>query len=87
MVIVATGDAKRMDEELSSVVHKLRDLLDPDAIFVLIATRGGVQLIARSNSDNIDVAQIAANFGGGGTSAPRQALSKTNRWRKPRRAD
>ena len=66
MVIVATGDAKRMDEELSSVVHKLRDLLDPDAIFVLIATRGGVQLIARSNSDNIDVAQIAANFGGGG---------------------
>lgn len=65
-IIVATGDAKGMEEELSSVVHKLRDLLDPDAVFVLITTRGGVQLIARSNSDNIDVAQIAANFGGGG---------------------
>ncbi len=65
-IIIATGDAQEMEEELSSVVHKLRDLLDPDAVFVLITTRGGVQLIARSNSDNIDVARIAAHFGGGG---------------------
>ena len=65
-IIVGTGEAKDMDEELSSIAHKLRDLLDPDALFLLITTRGGVQMIARSNSDNIDVAGILANFGGGG---------------------
>ncbi len=65
-VIVACGDAQEMEEELSTVAHKLRDLLDPDALFVLIQTRGGVQLIARSTSENIDVSQVAAYFGGGG---------------------
>jgi len=65
-IIIAQGDARGMDEELSSVVHKLRDLLDPDALFVLVATRNGVQLIARSTSDFVDVAEIAAYFGGGG---------------------
>ncbi len=65
-IIITTGDAREVEEELSTVAHKLRDLLDPDALFVLIRTRGGVQLIARSTSDNIDVAQVAVYFGGGG---------------------
>ena len=65
-IVIAVGDAQEMDEELSSIAHKLRDLLDPDALFVVVNTRGGVQLIARSTTDNIDVAVVAANFGGGG---------------------
>ncbi|MCK4899024.1 MAG: CBS domain-containing protein [Anaerolineales bacterium] len=65
-VIIACGDASSLDEELSTIAHKLRDLLDPDALFLLVTTRGGVQLIARSTSDNIDVADVAAHFGGGG---------------------
>lgn len=65
-IVIACGDAQGMDEELSTIAHKLRDLLDPDALFVLVATRGGVQLIARSTTDQIDVAAIAAHFGGGG---------------------
>ncbi|MBN2547870.1 MAG: CBS domain-containing protein [Anaerolineales bacterium] len=65
-VVMACGDALEMDEELSSIVHKLRDLLDPDAIFIVVTTRSGVQLIARSTTDNIDVSTILANFGGGG---------------------
>ncbi len=65
-VIITSGDASEMDEELSTIAHKLRDLLDPDALFLLIATRGGVQLIARSTNDQINVAEIAAHFGGGG---------------------
>ena len=48
------------------MAHKLRDLLDPDALFVLVDTRGGVQLVARSTSSNINVAEIAEQFGGGG---------------------
>ncbi|MBP1701541.1 MAG: tRNA nucleotidyltransferase [Chloroflexi bacterium] len=65
-IIVAWTDAQGMDEELSTVAHKLRDLLDPDALFVLVTTRGGVQMIARSNSEHIDVAEILSGFGGGG---------------------
>jgi tRNA nucleotidyltransferase (CCA-adding enzyme) len=65
-VVITTGDAQDMDEELSTIAHKLRDLLDPDALFVLVTTRGGVQLIARSTSDQIDVSEFVAHFGGGG---------------------
>lgn len=65
-IIVACGDARETDEELSTIAHKMRDLLDPDALFLLLTTRGGVQLIARSTTDNIDVAEVAARFGGGG---------------------
>jgi len=65
-IVIAVGDAQDMDEELSSIAHKLRDLLDPDALFLVVSTRSGVQLIARSNTDNIDVAVVVANFGGGG---------------------
>jgi tRNA nucleotidyltransferase (CCA-adding enzyme) len=65
-IVVARTQAEETDEELSSITHKLRDLLDPDAIFVLAATHGGVQLIARSTSDHIDVSAITAQFGGGG---------------------
>lgn len=76
-VIVAQGNALGLDEELSTIAHKMRDLLDPDALILLIKIRGGVQLIARSTSDEIDVAQIAAHFGGGGHFRAAAALIKT----------
>ncbi len=65
-IVLAGGDAREMDEELSSLAHKLRDYLDPDALFLLVKTRSGVQMIARSTTDNIDVAEIVGHFGGGG---------------------
>jgi tRNA nucleotidyltransferase (CCA-adding enzyme) len=65
-VVLVCGDAQDINEELSSVAHKLRDLLDPDALIMLVKTRGGIQLIARSTSDHIDVGILAANYGGGG---------------------
>jgi tRNA nucleotidyltransferase (CCA-adding enzyme) len=73
-IVISCGNAEEVDEELSTIAHKLRDLLDPDALFLLIKTRGGVQLIARSTSDNIDVSQISAHFGGGGHSRAAAAL-------------
>lgn len=73
-VVVACGDATHMDEELSTLAHKLRDLLDPDALILLIATQGGVQLIARATTEYVDVAQLAAHFGGGGH--PRAAAAR-----------
>jgi tRNA nucleotidyltransferase (CCA-adding enzyme) len=73
-VVVVTGDARQLDEELSTLAHKLNDLLDPEALFLLVETRGGVQLIARSSSDHIDVAAITNRFGGGGHDRAAAAL-------------
>lgn len=73
-IFIACGDAQDVDEELSSVTHKLRDLLDPDALFVLMKTRSGIQMIARSTDDHIDVAEIVARFGGGGHERAAAAL-------------
>lgn len=75
-ILIACGNAHGLDEELSTVAHKLRDLLDPDALFMLITTRGGVQMIGRSTSDHIDVAEITARFGGGGHSRAAASLIK-----------
>ncbi len=65
-IIIACGDAHEMEEELSTIAHKLRDLLEPDALFLLVKIRGGIQLIARSTNDNINVAEIVGHFDGGG---------------------
>ena len=65
-IVIAQVDVGEMDEELSTVAHKLRDIVEGDALFVLAKIKSGVQLIARSTSDSIDVALIANQFGGGG---------------------
>lgn len=75
-IVIACGDAQDVDEELSTIAHKMRDALDPDALFILVTTRGGVQLIARSTNDNIDVAQISDYFGGGGHERAAASLIK-----------
>ncbi len=73
-VVITCGDAEKMEEELSTVAHKLRDLLDPEALFMLVTTKGGVQLIARSTNDDIDVSKITDHFGGGGHERAAAAL-------------
>ena len=79
-ILIAPGDARDMDEELSTIAHKLRDLIDPDAIILLVNIQGGVQLIARSTSDDIDVSKIAKHFGGGGHQRAAAALIKLEDW-------
>jgi len=52
--------------EVSSVAHRLRDLLDSAALFVVVEMPTGTLLVARSTVDAIDVGAIARLFGGGG---------------------
>lgn len=73
-VIVTIGDAGDMNEEIASVAHKLRDLLEPDALFLLVRTNEGVRMVARSTTDRIDVGEIAIAFGGGGHARAASAL-------------
>jgi len=65
-VMIGCIDAGDIDEELSSIVHKIRDNYEPDALFVVVKLRSGLQMVARSTTDNIDVGKIAEYFGGGG---------------------
>lgn len=65
-IILATADASQGEEELSSLAHKLNDLLEPDGLVLAIQTGGGVQLIARSTTDAVRMDVLMADFGGGG---------------------
>ena len=43
-IVLACGEIIDANEEISTLAHKLRDLFDPDALFVLVSTNEGVRL-------------------------------------------
>ena len=73
-IVISASEAPNLNEEISSIAHKLRDLLDPDALFLLVGTVEGVRLVARSTTDRVNVAEVAARFGGGGHDRASAAL-------------
>ncbi len=77
-IIISCAEALDMNEEISSIAHKLRDLLDPDALLLFVHTVEGIRLVARSTSDQVDVSKIAQHFGGGGHQRAAAALIQTN---------
>ncbi len=77
VILIATADASEMNEEISSIAHKLRDLLDPDGLFLLVKTNEGIRIVARSTSDQVNVAKAMNPFGGGGHERAASALIDT----------
>ncbi|HZK17569.1 MAG TPA: CBS domain-containing protein [Anaerolineaceae bacterium] len=73
-ILVASADAFDLNDEISSVAHKLRDFMDPDGIVLVVSTRQGVRLVARSTTDNLDVGLLARHFNGGGHKRASSAL-------------
>ena len=72
---ITTADAPDdFEDEISSVAHRLREILNPAALFVLVELKNGVQLVARSTADQIDVSLVAEALGGGGHSRAAAAL-------------
>ncbi len=65
-VVIAAAKAPAFMDELSTLAHKLRDLYDPAALFILVGLDGHIQMVARSATDAVDVGRIAASLGGGG---------------------
>jgi tRNA nucleotidyltransferase (CCA-adding enzyme) len=65
-VMIAVAQADGYVEEISTLAHKLRDLFEPDALFLAVAMEDHTQLVARSTTNAIEVDAIAAHFGGGG---------------------
>ena len=74
VILIAQADATGMNEEVSTIAHKIRDLLDPDGLFLIIRSGDGIRIVARSTSDQVDVARVAALFGGGGHERAASAL-------------
>ncbi|MDX2159786.1 MAG: CBS domain-containing protein [bacterium] len=58
--------------ELSAIAHRLRDTLDPAALFLLARMpqheRTVAHLVCRSTDDAVDAGEIAQTYGGGGHS-------------------
>ncbi|MBI4928523.1 MAG: CBS domain-containing protein, partial [Anaerolineae bacterium] len=75
-ITIAAVEALEMTEEISSIAHKIRDLIDPSALFLIAHTVDGLRLVARSTTDQVDVSGIAAHFGGGGHERASAALVK-----------
>jgi tRNA nucleotidyltransferase (CCA-adding enzyme) len=73
-IVIAAESAPDFTEGLSTLAHKLRDLLEPAALFMFVALDGRIQLVARSTTDDIDVASVARHFGGGGHTRAAAAL-------------
>jgi tRNA nucleotidyltransferase (CCA-adding enzyme) len=65
-IVVACAEAHDLEEEVSTLAHKLRDLLEPSALFLLVDLGPHIQLVARSTIDDINVAEVARCFDGGG---------------------
>ena len=74
LVVAAAEAPAEFDDEISSVVHRLRDVLLPAGLFVLVQLRDDVQLVARSASDEVDVSVVAGGLGGGGHSRAAAAM-------------
>lgn len=73
-IIIATACPQAITEEISSIAHKIRDLLEPDGLFILVATDEGYRLVLRSTTDQLNVAAVATRFGGGGHDRAAAAL-------------
>jgi tRNA nucleotidyltransferase (CCA-adding enzyme) len=73
-VIVAAAGIGDYVEEVSTVAHRLQDLLEPDALFVLVEQNDHIQMVARSTSDAVDVGALVEQFDGGGHSRAAAAL-------------
>jgi len=75
-VIISYADAPELEDEVSSIAHKIVDFFDPEGLFIFANTHEGIRLVARSTTDQIDVAEITSFYNGGGHSKAAAALIK-----------
>ena len=75
-ILLATSSYDRYRGDLAGVVHKLAELEGLDAVVAAIAMEEKVEIIGRSRRPEIDVAQVARAFGGGGHAVAASASVK-----------
>ncbi len=72
-VVVAKVSSKTYVSDFAVLVHKLREMERCDVLFVLARMEDRVYLVARSRKPEVDVGDIAREFGGGGHSSAASA--------------
>ena len=65
-IVVTAAGAENYVGDLAILVHKLRDMENPEAIFAVVRMEDRIHLICRSRVDEVNVGDIASEFGGGG---------------------
>jgi tRNA nucleotidyltransferase (CCA-adding enzyme) len=78
-VVIGLATVDHYVEEISTLAHRLRELYQPDALFILVGMVDHVQMVARSTTDAIDVGRISEFFGGGGHFRAAAALIKNKK--------
>ncbi len=68
--------AMEESQDISHIAHKIMDVIDTDALFVIIGMADKLLIIGRSNLPEIDVGAILTAFGGGGHWAAGSATIK-----------
>jgi tRNA nucleotidyltransferase (CCA-adding enzyme) len=75
-VVIGMAHVDHYVEEISGLASRLRDLYQPEGLFILVQMPDHLQMVARSITDDINVGQIAEHFGGGGHPRAAAALIK-----------
>ena len=75
-IVLARVSRKTYISDFAVLVHKLREMENIDVLFVLARMEDRVYLVARSRRREVDVGEIAKEFGGGGHSSAASATIK-----------
>ncbi len=65
-VVIAQASVDHYIGDIAILVHKLKDMENLDVLFVLVRMEDRIYFIGRSRLDEVNVADIAGEFGGGG---------------------
>ncbi len=66
IVQVAKASRENYIADAAVVAHKLRDITDCDAVFILVRMAGKIYIIGRSRVPQVNVSEAISFFGGGG---------------------
>lgn len=65
-VLVTTASSEEYLQDAALLVHKLRAMEMPDALFALLRMGDRIVIVARSRVEQLDVSKVCMEFGGGG---------------------
>ena len=65
-VVIAQASVDRYFGDIAVLVHKLKDMENLDVLFVLVRMEDRIYFIGRSRLEEVNVADVANEFGGGG---------------------
>lgn len=65
-IVIAQASVDHYIGDIAILVHKLKDMENLDVLFVLVRMEDRVYIIGRSRLEEVNVSEVATEFGGGG---------------------